>query len=205
MNTILNPRYSEWEALCKRPALSAENLEEKVKNIIERVQLEGDRALKEFTFLFDKVNPEILKVSDSEIEAATLQVPEELKEALAIAARNIRTFHATQKSMEPPIETMPGITCWRKSVAIENVGLYIPGGSAPLFSTILMLAIPATIAGCKRIVLCTPPDKSGNINPAVLYTAYFLGIKEIFRVGGAQAIAALAYGTESIPRVDKIF
>lgn len=205
MKTIINPPFSEWEKRCQRPFYPSEDLEEKVKTILQRVRLEGDSALKEFTLQFDRINIEQLKVSESEMEMAKRQVPEKLKKAIAVAAENIRTFHNTQKSIEAPVETMTGITCWRKSVAIENVGLYIPGGSAPLFSTILMLAIPAMIAGCKRIVLCTPPEKNGSINPAILYTASLLGIKELFKIGGAQAIAALAYGTESIPKMDKIF
>ncbi|MEP6793881.1 MAG: histidinol dehydrogenase [Saprospiraceae bacterium] len=205
MKTIINPPYSAWETLCKRPAIPSEYLEEKVLHIINKVKLEGDQALKEFALQFDHVHLTNLKVSSSEIEVASSQVSEELKAAISIAANNIRIFHISQKNTEPPVETMPGVTCWRKSVAIENVGFYIPGGSAPLFSTILMLAIPAQIAGCKRIVLCTPSDKNENINPAILYAASFLGITEIYKVGGAQAIAAMAYGTASIPKVDKIF
>ncbi len=205
MQTIINPLHSQWEALCKRPVLPDEDLEKKVLDIIRAVQFEGDKALKEFAWQFDNVNLTTLKVSPSEIEIANALVSTELKEAISVAAHNIRTFHLSQRSTEPPVETMPGITCWRKSVPIEQVGFYIPGGTAPLFSTILMLAIPAQIAGCKTIVLCTPSDKNGIIHPAVLYTASFLGITEIFKVGGAHAIAALAYGTESIPKVDKIF
>ncbi|MGB3079132.1 MAG: histidinol dehydrogenase [Saprospiraceae bacterium] len=205
MNTFFNPPYSEWENLCKRPILPSEDLDEKIETILQRVRLEGDNAVKEFTLRFDKVSLECLKVTNSEIEFARLHIPQELKEAIAVSAENIRTFHSSQIQSESPVETMQGIICWRKTVAIENVGLYIPGGSAPLFSTLLMLAVPALIAGCTRIVLCTPPDKNGKINPAILYTASFLGITEIFKVGGAQAIAALAYGTETIPKVDKIF
>lgn len=205
MKTIINPPYSNWAAYCERPAFPAEDLEGKVAAVVEEVRLEGDMALKRLTLAFDKVNVENIKVSAIEIEKASAEVSDDLKEAIAVAAKNIRTFHSAQLVTEQSVETMPGIKCWRKSVAIENVGLYIPGGSAPLFSTILMLGIPAMIAGCRKIVLCTPPDKSGNINPAVLYTANFLGITEIFKVGGAQAIAALAFGTETIPKVDKIF
>lgn len=205
MKTIINPPYSEWEKLCKRPELVSADLEKAVRNILDRVELEGDIAIQEYSLQFDQVTLKNIKVSASEMEAATLQVSDELKEAITLAAQNIRTFHNAQKSKETPVETMPGITCWRNSVPINNVGLYIPGGSAPLFSTILMLAIPAIIAGCKRIVMCTPPDKNGNINPAILFTAAHLGITEIFKVGGAQAIAALAYGTAIIPKVDKIF
>lgn len=205
MKRMVNPPYSEWDILCRRPVLPAEDIDKKVKSIIRKVQDEGDKALKELALQFNKVNIENILVSKDEIEVALTQVSSELKKAIAIAAGNIRAFHSSQKLVETPVETMPGITCWRKSVAIENVGLYIPGGSAPLFSTILMLAIPAQIAGCKRIVLCTPTDKAGKVPPAVLYTASFLGIEEIFKVGGVQAIAAMAYGTERIPKVDKIF
>jgi len=205
MKNITNPTISDWAKICKRPVFPAEDLEDKVKNILELVQQKGDTALKELSLKFDKAVVEELKVSEAEIEASKKQVSEELKVAISVAAKNIRSFHEAQQLTETIVETMPGIQCWRKSVAIENVGLYIPGGSAPLFSTVLMLGIPALIAGCKQIVLCTPPDKDGNIKPAVLYTANFLGITQIFKVGGAQAIAALANGTETVPKVDKIF
>jgi histidinol dehydrogenase len=205
MKTYINPSSSEWNSLIERPSFPAENLEEKVRGIITKVRNDGDSALREFSKQFDKVELIDLKVSSAEIESAVGQVSDQLKEAIAVAAKNIRIFHESQKSAETEVETMPGITCWRQNVAIENVGLYIPGGTAPLFSTILMLATPAQIAGCKRLVLCTPPDKNGNINPAILYTASFLGITEIYKVGGAQAIAAMAFGTESIVKVNKIF
>ncbi len=205
MKTYTNPPLSEWASISQRPIMASENLEEQVRKIINDVKLNGDKALKEFALQFDRVEIEDLKVSISEIELAATQVPTELKEAISVAAKNIRTFHLSQQSAEVPVETMPGVSCWRKNVALENVGLYIPGGTAPLFSTILMLAVPAQIAGCKRIALCTPTDKNGDINPAILYTASFLGITEMYKVGGAQAIAALAYGTESIAKVDKIF
>lgn len=205
MKQYNTPQKAKWDTLCKRPVLLAEDLDEKVGYIINRVKADGDRALKEFALQFDRVNLEHISVDTAEIEKAKSQVSDELKQAISIASNNIRTFHLSQKMLETPVETMEGVTCWRKNVAIEKVGLYIPGGSAPLFSTILMLAIPAQIAGCKRIVLCTPCDKNGHINPAVLYTASFLGIDEIYKIGGAQAIAALAYGTKSIPKVDKIF
>lgn len=205
MKTYINPPASEWNSLIERPSFPAENLDEKVRGIIAKVRTEGNAALREFSLQFDKVELTDLAVTSAEIEFAISQVSAELKEAISVAAKNIRTFHESQKSTETEVETMPGITCWRQSVAIENVGLYIPGGTAPLFSTILMLAIPAQIAGCKRLVLCTPPDKNGNINPAILYTASFLGITEIYKIGGAQAIAALAFGTESIAKVNKIF
>ena len=205
MKTYINPPSSEWNSLIERPNFPAENLEEKVRGIISKVRTQGDSALRQFSKEFDKVELSELKVNKSEIDFAISQVSDELKEAISVAAKNIRKFHECQKSTETEVETMQGITCWRQNVAIENVGLYIPGGTAPLFSTILMLAIPAQIAGCKRLVLCTPPDKSDNINPAILYTASFLGIDEIYKVGGAQAIAALAFGTESIAKVNKIF
>lgn len=206
MKTIINLAYNEWENYCKRPVLlPTEDLENKVKDIIEQVKLGGDLAVKKWTMLFDNASDVNLKVSAEEIEEAETLVSEELKKAIAVAADNIRTFHETQKIEEAVVETMPGVKCWRNNAAIEKVGLYIPGGSAPLFSTVLMLGIPALIAGCKRIVVCTPPDRDGNINPAVLYTAYLLGIKDIYKVGGAQAIAAMAYGTDTIPKVDKIF
>ncbi len=205
MKTYINPPFQEWASISQRPRFQSVSLEDKVRNIISQVQLNGDQALREFALQFDHVQLENLKVTSMETERAISQVSAELKEAISVAATNIRSFHVSQKSVEQPVETMPGVSCWRKSVGIENVGLYIPGGTAPLFSTILMLAIPAQIASCKRIILCTPPDKSENINPAILYTASFLGITEIYKVGGAQAIAALAYGTESINRVDKIF
>lgn len=205
MKTIINPSKADWESLCQRPSLPSEDMEDKVQYIINQVKSGGDKAIMQFSLQFDKVNIETLRVSAAEIAAVTEQIAAELKAAIAIAVDNIHTFHLSQKNVEAPVETMPGVTCWRKSVAIENVGLYIPGGSAPLFSTVMMLAIPAKIAGCKRIVLCTPPDKDGNINPAILYTASYLGITEIYKVGGAQAIAAMAFGTETIEKVDKIF
>lgn len=205
MKYLNNPSRSTWQNLAKRPLIEKRNLDDTVANIIDKVRTMGDAALREFTLEFDKFNLGNLKISSSEIEQANSQVSNELKQAISIAYNNIYKFHASQKVAEIPVETMEGVTCWRKNVAIENVGLYIPGGSAPLFSTLLMLAIPAQIAGCKNIVLCTPCDQKGTINPAILYTASFLGINQIYKIGGAQAIAALAYGTESIPKVDKIF
>lgn len=205
MKTIINPPYSDWDGYVKRPAFPAEDLEEKVMSVLEKVRLDGDLALKNFTLTFDKVLLENIKVSSTEIEQASAEVSDELKDAIAIAASNIRAFHESQQMNEKVVETISGVECWRRSTAIEKVGLYIPGGSAPLFSTILMLGIPALIAGCERIILCTPPDENGKINPAVLFTASFLGIKEIYKIGGAQAIGAMAFGTETIPKVDKIF
>lgn len=205
MKYFNNPMKSEWENLAKRPVIEKENLDDIVSTIIDKVRRTGDTALKEFTLQFDQFNSGEFKVRPAEIKEAHSVVSTDLKQAISVAYNNIYKFHASQKYEEAPVETMEGITCWRKDVAIENVGLYIPGGSAPLFSTILMLVIPAQIAGCKNIVLCTPCDRNGKINPAILYTASFLGINQIYKIGGAQAIAALAYGTESIPKVDKIF
>ncbi len=205
MKLFINPPATQWESLCKRPALSSEDLEERVQAIIRQVKLGGDKALKELCLRFDKAVLNDLKVSRQETELAIQSIHCELKEAIALAAANIRKFHAAQKRDEEVVETMPGVSCWRKSVAIETVGLYIPGGSAPLFSTILMLAVPAQLAGCRRIFICTPPDEMGEINPAILYTAALLNIPHIYKVGGAQAIAAMAFGTETIPKADKIF
>ncbi len=205
MKTYNNPLQSEWKNLSERPSFPLEDLEQKVQNIIEKVKSQGDTALREFALEFDKVELNDLRVNESELKEASKMVSDELKEAIAQAAGNILKFHASQQLSENRVETTEGVECWRKNVAIENVGLYIPGGSASLFSTILMLAIPAQIAGCRRLVLCTPTDRAGKVNPVVLYVANYLNIKEIYKVGGAQAIAAMAFGTESIAKVDKIF
>ncbi len=205
MNILINPPKKEWQKLCERPAVNAFELEEKVTAILKEVQEKGDAALKAFTAQFDGVKLSELKVSEIEISAASDKVSADLKDAIAIAVNNIRTFHQSQIIKEKVVETMPGVSCWRKSVAIEKVGLYIPGGTAPLFSSILMLGIPAILAGCKEIILCTPANAAGKVNPAILYTADYLGIKNIYKVGGAQAIAAMAYGTETIPKQNKIF
>ena len=199
------PAKSTWATLLTRPVFDQSELEQRVIPILEKVKNEGDAALKEFTTRFDKVELEKLQVSKAEINKAKVLVADELKTAIQTAKKNIATFHAAQKETKTIVETMPGITCWRKSVAIEKVGLYIPGGTAPLFSTVLMLGVPATIAGCKEIVLCSPPNQQGKIHPAILYTADLLGISKIYKVGGSQAIAAMAYGTETIPKVYKIF
>lgn len=205
MKIYNNPLRSEWKNLSERPSFPSEDLERKVQNIIEKVKNQGDVALKEFAMEFDKVALNDLRVNKSELEEAIAKVPNQLKEAIAQAAGNILKFHASQQPSENRVETTEGVECWRKNVAIENVGLYIPGGSAPLFSTVLMLAIPAQIAGCRRLVLCTPTDATGKVNPVVLYVANYLKISEIYKIGGAQAIAAMAFGTESIAKVDKIF
>jgi histidinol dehydrogenase len=205
MKTFINPKGETWQELIKRPQLELEFLDSAVKNILARVQKSGDQTLFELTKLYDKVEINRLKVSEQEFDEARKTVPLELQQAIAIAAGNIEKFHADQKRVSSIIETMPGVTCWRKSVPISNVGIYIPGGSAPLFSTVLMLAIPARLAGCKEIILCSPANANGKLNAAILYAAEFTGVKTVFKVGGAQAIAAMAYGTESIPQVSKIF
>ncbi|HEX8547483.1 MAG TPA: histidinol dehydrogenase [Cytophagaceae bacterium] len=205
MEIIKNPDKKDWPQLLKRPIYEAVSLEEKVSTVLKAVKGNGDAALKDYTFKFDGVQIENFKVSTEELEAAGAHVSDKLKSALNIARINLEKFHIAQREPVKKIETMPGVVCWRKSVPISKVGLYIPGGTAPLFSTILMLGVPANIAGCEEIVLCTPPDKNGHIHPAILYTAHLLGIENVYKVGGAQAIAAMAYGTETIPSVYKIF
>jgi histidinol dehydrogenase len=181
------------------------SLEQRVAGILEEVRRDGDAAVRKFSILFDQSAPDVLEMDAAAIEAGVSGVEEELKAAIRQAAANIRVFHERQLPVEAVTETMPGVRCWRKAVAIERVGLYIPGGSAPLFSTLLMLAIPAKIAGCREIILCSPPDAAGGLHPAILYAAKVVGVTRIFRVGGVQAVAAMAYGTESIPPVYKIF
>lgn len=205
MKLIKYPDRSQWNAILKRPVLETENLFDTVRNIINRVRAGGDRVVMEYEAVFDKAELTSLAVTSAEIEEAEKEVPIELKAAIYLAKRNIETFHSAQRFEGKKVDTMEGITCWQKAVAIEKVGLYIPGGTAPLFSTVLMLAIPAKIAGCKEIVLCTPPDKNGKVHPAILFAARLAGVSKIFKVGGVQAIAAMAYGTESIPKVYKIF
>lgn len=205
MQTIINPETSQWAELLKRPALDATSLEGKVRNVLDAVRSEGDAAIKRLTKEFDGVEIQTLRVSEDEIEDAKKIVDKELAAAINTAAQNIFRFHQAQLRAEEPVETLPGVVCWRKAVGIERVGLYIPGGTAPLFSTVLMLGIPAQIAGCSSVVLCTPPDKNGHINPAIIYAASIAGITEIYKIGGAQAIAAMAYGTESVKKVFKIF
>ena len=205
MKTILYPGKNRWDTLCKRPGIDKNDLEDSVRSIINSVKSEMDNAIYCFSEKFDGVAPGNLKVPLADIDGSTGKVAEELKAAINIAKTNIENFHSAQLQTDPVIETFKGVKCWRKSVAIEKVGLYIPGGSAPLFSTLLMLGIPAKLAGCKEIVVCTPPGKYGKVTPLILYTAKLIGITEIFRIGGAQAIAAMAYGTESVPKVYKIF
>lgn len=206
MILITNPDKSRWPEILKRPVMNTENLFDTVRSVIDRVKAEGDCAVLDYEEKFDKVTLASLVVSDGELQEAEQLVSEELKAAIALAKQNIETFHAAQRFEGKKVETRPGVTCWQKAVAIEKVGLYIPGGTAPLFSTVLMLAVPAKIAGCKEIVLCTPPDShTGKVHPAVLYAAKVAGVNRIFKAGGIQAIAAMAYGTESVPKVYKIF
>ena len=205
MKLIKYPDRSQWNEILKRPVLETENLFDTVRNIINRVRAGGDRVVMEYEAVFDKAELTSLAVTSAEIEEAEKEVRIELKAAIYLAKRNIETFHSAQRFEGKKVDTMEGVTCWQKAVAIEKVGLYIPGGTAPLFSTVLMLAMPAKIAGCKEIVLCTPPDKNGKVHPAILFAARLAGVSKIFKVGGVQAIAAMAYGTESIPKVYKIF
>ena len=205
MKQYINPSSKEWTHLLERPNASSSDLEVLIAEVFEQVKVKGDKAIKEYTQKFDKVSIKHLSVTKIEIQLAENNVEDKLKEAIQRAKQNIEVFHSAQKTPEIRIETEPGVNCWQEKKAIEKVGLYIPGGSAPLFSTILMLAIPAKIAGCNEIILCTPPDNSGNIPAVVLYTANLCGITSIFRVGGIQAIAGMTFGTESIPSVYKIF
>lgn len=205
MKKIFYPSPAEWEELLKRPTLRTEELMETVKGLVEEVRQGGDQAVMALEEKFDKVSLSALEVSAEERQEAEQLVSEELKKAIRLAAGNIRRFHEAQRFEGVQVETQPGVTCWQKAVPIEKVGLYVPGGTAPLFSTVLMLAIPASIAGCKELVLCTPPMKNGRVHPAVLYAAGVAGVKRVFKIGGVQAIAAMAYGTESVPHVYKIF
>ena len=205
MKKILYPHKNDWADILKRPVLNMETLRGTVCEVLDKIKAEGDKAVIEYEERFDKVKLESLAVTDAEMKEAEAQVPIELKVAILLAQRNIYTFHKKQKFESKKVETMEGVTCWQKAVGIEKVGLYIPGGTAPLFSTVLMLAVPARVAGCKEIVLCTPPNREGKIHPAILYAAQVSGVSKIFKVGGVQAIGAMAYGTESVPKVYKIF
>jgi histidinol dehydrogenase len=205
MEIFINPPKEEWPSILARPETDLSGLRETVRGILEKVRTEGDKALKDYTLTFDKVELRELRLSPDEIRNAGDFLSEDLKDAIALARSNIERFHESQRPEDKMIETMPGVKCWLKHRPIEKVGLYIPGGTAPLLSTVLMLAIPARLAGCQEIILCTPPDASGRVHPAILYCAGILGIEKIYRVGGAQAIAAMAYGTQTIPRVDKVF
>ena len=205
MILISNPDKSQWQEILKRPVMNTENLFDTVRSVIDRVKEEGDCAVLDYEEKFDKVVLASLAVSEEEQQEAENLVSEDLKAAIRLAKQNIETFHAAQRFEGKKVQTQPGVTCWQKAVAIEKVGLYIPGGTAPLFSTVLMLAVPARIAGCKEIVLCTPPGRDGKVHPAVLFAAEVAGVNRIFKAGGIQAIAAMAYGTESVPKVYKIF
>lgn len=205
MKIYRNPDPTTWTEILKRPTFDPGNLEPVVQGVLDDVKAEGDDALRRYTEKFDKVTLTDLQVSPAEIEAAVAQTSESLRTAIQTAIQNIRRFHSRQQLAVERIETMPGVTCWRKSVPIEKVGLYIPGGTAPLFSTVLMLAIPAQLAGCREIVLCTPPAKDGSVHPAILFAAREVGVTRIFKLGGVQAVGALAFGTESVPAVYKIF
>ena len=199
------PEKSQWQELLKRPVMNTESLFGTVQGIIDRVKAGRDEAVLQYEMQFDKVSLSALAVSSEEFDEAENLIDEELKAAIRLAAGNISAFHAAQRFVGKKVETQPGVTCWQKAVPIEKVGLYIPGGTAPLFSTVLMLAVPACIAGCRDIVLCTPPGKDGKVHPAVLFAARVAGVQRVFKAGGVQAIAAMAYGTESIPKVYKIF
>lgn len=205
MQIIRYPEKNTWNTLLQRPAFDTRQLEATVSAILADVKATGDAALRKYTLQFDKVTLTDIRVTAAEFEAADASLDESLKNAIRQAALNIEAFHRAQIEPVTMIETMPGVQCWRKPVGIEKVGLYIPGGTAPLFSTILMLAIPARLAGCSEIVLCTPPGKDGIVHPAVLWAAHFTGITQVFKTGGVQAIGAMAYGTESVPKVYKIF
>ena len=205
MILISNPDKFQWQEILKRPVMNTENLFDTVRSVIDRVKSEGDRAVLDYEKKFDKVVLTSLAVSEEEQQEAENLVSEDLKAAICLAKQNIETFHAAQRFEGRKVQTQPGVTCWQKAVAIEKVGLYIPGGTAPLFSTVLMLAVPAKIAGCKEIVLCTPPGRDGKVHPAVLFAAKVAGVNRIFKAGGIQAIAAMAHGTESVPKVYKIF
>ena len=199
------PDRAQWPVLLERPVMDTESLFDVVQEIIARVKKDGDEAVLQYEKQFDKVELASLAVTDEEFDEAERLVDDELKAAIRLAAENISTFHASQRFEGRKVETRPGVVCWQKAVPIEKVGLYIPGGTAPLFSTVLMLAVPARIAGCREIVLCTPPGRDGKVHPAVLFAAKVAGVRQVFKAGGVQAIAAMAYGTQSIPKVYKIF
>jgi histidinol dehydrogenase len=205
MNKIINPDRKSWPVLAERPVADLKELTSLVDQVFKEVEQAGDEAISKYTLLFDKVDLNSFKVPSQELTKATEAIPEELKAAMHLAKSNIEQFHSAQKESVKVIETTAGVECWRESRPIEKVGIYIPGGTAPLFSTVLMLGIPAKLAGCKEIILCTPPNENGNINPAILYAAQLVGINTIYSIGGIQAIAALTFGTKSIPKVDKIF
>ena len=205
MKTICYPERAEWPALLARPHLDVASLRATVDEVLQDVKARGDEAVLDYEERFDHVRPASLAVTPGEVEEVVARVPRELKEAMRVAEHNIAAFHAAQRFESRRVETAPGVVCWQKAVPIERVGLYIPGGTAPLFSTVLMLAVPARLAGCREVVLCTPPDREGRVHPAILYAARLAGVNRIFKAGGVQAIGAMAYGTESVPKVYKIF
>ena len=205
MNKIFNPKPENWSVILERPTKTVNDIEVTVKEIFAAVQKEGDIAVSNYTTQFDGVSFENIEVTTTEIEIAVTNLPNDLKEAIALAKANVEKFHQAQKTARVSVETIEGVQCWQEKRPIQKVGLYIPGGTAPLFSTVLMLAVPANIAGCNEIVLCSPPDKNGNINPAILFTANLCGVTKILKVGGIQAIAGMTFGTKSIPKVYKIF
>jgi histidinol dehydrogenase len=205
MQIIKYPERKEWKKILQRPVMDTSALESRVSNILKEIKENGDEAVRRFSLMFDKVSISNIEVTAAEIQNAVSALPEELKQAILQARQNIERFHAPQVPVVEVVETMPGVKCWRKNLAIEKVGLYIPGGTAPLFSTILMLGVPAKIAGCKDIILCSPPDKEGKLHPAILYAAQLVGVTRIFKAGGVQAIGAMAYGTDAVPQVYKIF
>ncbi len=205
MQVFEEPKKQDWEALLTRPNFDAAELLPKVQSILDAVALEGDAALMRFSATFDQVQLKTIVIDSTMLQAAEAMVVPALKTAIQSAKVNIEIFHQAQLKKEEKIETMPGVWCWRKSVGIEKVGIYIPGGTAPLFSTVLMLGVPAKLAGCKEVILCTPPRKDGTVDPAILYAAGLVGIQQIYTIGGAQAIAAMAYGTATVPKVFKIF
>jgi histidinol dehydrogenase len=205
MNKIINPKKEEWSKILERPTASIEDIEQTVNAIFDDVKRNGDDAVKRYTSIFDGVELDTFLVSNQEIEEANKMISQDLKDAIEVAKANITAFHTAQKTEKIVVETMPGIQCWQEKRPIQKVGLYIPGGTAPLFSSVLMLAIPAKIAGCKEIILTTPPNKNGKIYPAIIYAAQLCGVTKIYKAGGIQAIAALTFGTESIEKVYKIF
>ena len=205
MTTYIYPDKSAWPEIIQRPTFDNSQLRDLVSGLLQQIKEGGDKVLKELEAKFDHCELTELKVSDAELQEAAANIDKALAAAIEQAAKNISKFHESQRGSYQKVETLPGVTCWQKAIAIDRVGLYIPGGTAPLFSTVLMLAIPARIAGCGKIVLCTPPNAQGNVNPAILFAAKVAGVTEIYKVGGVQAIGAMAYGSESVPKVYKIF
>lgn len=205
MNKIISPDKDQWEEILRRPTQTVEDVEKTVNQIFGEVKAKGNAAVEKYTQLFDGISLKVDLVSGEEINAATDFISEELQEAIKLAKSNIEKFHAAQQTEVVSVETTPGVNCWQEKRPIQKIGLYIPGGTAPLFSTILMLAVPAKIAGCEEIILCSPPDKNGQLNPAILFAANLCGVSKIFKVGGIQAIAGMTFGTETIPKVNKIF